>query len=95
VLITIASKHLTASMDAFSYVDWDLMARLYLSAYRTRKPLDDANLDYYRVRRCVMALVQGVEGQKVWQHPLIVRDLLAAIHDITGIQISMPAAGNP
>ena len=95
VLIAIASKHLTASIAEFSSVDWDLMAKLYLAAYRTRRPLADANLGYYRVRRCVMALVQGVEGQKVWQHPLIVRDLLSTIHDATDIQISMPTVGNP
>ena len=51
VLITIPSKHLAASMGDFSSVDWDLMADLYLAAYRTHRPLDDANLDYYRVRR--------------------------------------------
>ncbi len=91
VIITIPSKHLAASMDGVPSVDWDLMADLYLAAYRTHRSLDDANLDYYRVRRCVMALVQGFEGQKVWQHPLIIRDLLAYIYDITGIQITMPA----
>jgi hypothetical protein len=90
VLITISGKHLAASMGDFSSVDWDLVADLYLAAYRTHRSLDDTNLDYYRVRRCVMALVQGFEGQKVWQHPLIVRDLLAYILDITGIQIPVP-----
>ena len=65
--------------------------RVYLAAYRPRRSLDDKNLDYYRVRRCVMALVQGVEGQKGWQHPLIVRDLLATILENTGIQIALPA----
>jgi aminoglycoside phosphotransferase (APT) family kinase protein len=90
VLITISGKHLAASMGDFSFVDWDLMADLYLAAYRTHRSLDDTYLDYYRVRRCVMALIQGVEGQKVWQHPLIVRDLLAYILDVTGIQITMP-----
>jgi aminoglycoside phosphotransferase (APT) family kinase protein len=92
VLITIPSKHLAASMDGVPSVDFDLMVELYLAAYRTHRPLDSTNLDYYRVRRCVMSLAQGVEGQKVWQHPLIVRDLLAYIHDVTGIQISMPRA---
>jgi aminoglycoside phosphotransferase (APT) family kinase protein len=91
VLITISGRHLAVSMGDFSSVDWDLVADLYLTAYRTHRSLDDSNLDYYRVRRCVMALVQGVEGQKVWQHPLIVRDLLAYILDTTGIQIPVPA----
>jgi aminoglycoside phosphotransferase (APT) family kinase protein len=91
VIITIPGKHLTASMGDFSSVDWDLMADLYLAAYRAHRSLDDGNLDYYRVRRCVMALIQGVEGQQVWQHPLIVSDLLAYILDVTGIQVTMPA----
>jgi aminoglycoside phosphotransferase (APT) family kinase protein len=91
VLITIPSKHLAPSMGDLSSVDWDLMADLYLAAYRAHRPLDDTNLDYYRVRRCVLTLVQGSEGQKVWQHPLIVRDLLAYILDVTGIQITLPA----
>jgi aminoglycoside phosphotransferase (APT) family kinase protein len=91
VLITISGKHLAASMGDFSSVDWDVVVDLYLAAYRAHRPLDDTNLDYYRVRRCVMALVQGVEGQKVWQHPLIVSDLLAYILDVTGIQVAMPA----
>jgi aminoglycoside phosphotransferase (APT) family kinase protein len=91
VIITIAAKHLTASMEGVPSVDWDLMADVYLAAYRAQRSLDDTNLDYYRVRRCVMALIQGVEGQKVWQHPLIVRDLLAYILDGTGIRITIPA----
>jgi hypothetical protein len=37
-----------------------------------------------------MSLVQGVEGQKVWQHPLIVADLVNHIEEITGIRISVP-----
>jgi aminoglycoside phosphotransferase (APT) family kinase protein len=91
VLITIAAKHLAASMGDFASVDWDRMADLYLAAYRAHRSLDDTNLGYYRVRRCVMSLVQGAEGQRVWQHPLIVRDLLATVRDITGIRITMPA----
>jgi aminoglycoside phosphotransferase (APT) family kinase protein len=61
MLTTIPSKHLGALMDGFSSVDWDFMAELYLAAYRDHRPLDGTNLDYYMVRRCVMALVQGSE----------------------------------
>jgi hypothetical protein len=67
------------------------VADLYLAAYRAHRPLDGANLDYYRVRRCILALIEGFHGQKVWQHPGIVRDLLAYVQDITGIAIEMPA----
>jgi aminoglycoside phosphotransferase (APT) family kinase protein len=90
VIITIPGKHLAASMGDFSSVDWDLMVDMYLAAYRTIRSLDDAHLAYYRVRRCVKALVQGFDGQKAWQHPLIQRDLIRTILDITGIQIVIP-----
>jgi aminoglycoside phosphotransferase (APT) family kinase protein len=91
VLTTIPAKYLMASMEGFSSVDWDFVGELYLSAYRRRVELDLTNLDYYRVRRCVMGLVQGTEGQKVWQHPMIIADLVGYIHKVTGIQISKPA----
>jgi aminoglycoside phosphotransferase (APT) family kinase protein len=91
VLITVPFKHLADTMDGIPpSVDYDRMVELYLTAYRTRRPLDETNLDYYRVRRCVLSLIQGTEGQKVWQQPLIINDLLAIILDITGIQITMP-----
>jgi aminoglycoside phosphotransferase (APT) family kinase protein len=90
VIITIATKRLAASMGELASVDWDLMANQYLTAYRVHGMLDDTNLNYYQVRRCVLALVQGVDGQKIWQHPLIVGDMSAYIHKVTSIQITMP-----
>jgi aminoglycoside phosphotransferase (APT) family kinase protein len=92
MLTTIPAKHLTASMEGFSSVDWEVVADLYLSAYRSQKQLDSTNLDYYQVQRCVMALIQGFEGQKVWQHPLIVADLIVYINQKTGIQITVPSS---
>jgi aminoglycoside phosphotransferase (APT) family kinase protein len=90
VIITISAKHLASSMGNFSTVDWDLMANQYLAAYRAHGALDQTNLSYYQARRCVLALIQGVDGQKVWQHPLIVRDMITYVHEVTGIQITMP-----
>jgi aminoglycoside phosphotransferase (APT) family kinase protein len=91
VLLTIPAKHLAASWEGFSSVDWDSVAELYVSAYRTQHHLDSTNIAYYKVRRCVAANIEGVDGQKVWQHPLIVNDLIEYIHQITGIQIIIPA----
>ena len=95
VLISIPYKHVAPSMDGYASVDFDLMAERYLAAYRAQRPLDSTNLDYYRIRRCVRALVEGAEGQQVWQHPLIVRDLLAYIHNRAGVSVTMPAEGSP
>ena len=78
------------SMEGFSSVDFDRMAERYLAAYRAHRNLDGANLDYYRVRRCVRALVEGAEGQEIWQQPLIVRGLLACVHQLAGIQLTVP-----
>lgn len=92
VLSTIPFKHvsLTLGIDPSS-IDFNKFAELYLDAYQAEKSLDLSNLDYYRVRRCINALIQGAEGQPVWQHPLIVKDLLEFILLITGIQIKTPA----
>lgn len=91
VLTTISSKHLFSSTEwGFSSVNWEQAAQLYLDSYQAQRPLDTTHLDYYRVRRCVNALAQGVDGQKVWQHPLIVKDLIEYIHRITGIRMTIP-----
>jgi len=90
VLSTIPSKHVAASMGSFSSVDWERFVQLYLDAYRTRSSIDSEYLDYYRVRRCVDALIQGLEGQEIWQHPLIVKDLIDYIYKITDLEITMP-----
>ena len=63
----------------------------YLEAYRLRTPVDPQRVDYYLVRRCVIGLVHGVNGRALWQHPLIVRDILAIVERITGIRVSAPA----
>jgi aminoglycoside phosphotransferase (APT) family kinase protein len=92
VLLTIPYRHLAASVGppALSSVDWCLFSEQYLGAYRAQKPLDDTHLDYYRVRRCIYALIQGHEGQKAWQHPSIVEDLTDYIRVNTGIEMVLP-----
>lgn len=91
VLMTIPAKNLFSSWDGMPPIDWDLAAELYLSEYQTHRTVDKSNLDYYIVRRCLFALIQGVEGQKVWQHPLIIQDLVDYVKKITGIRVTLPA----
>ena len=90
VLTTIPVKYLIGLPDGVSAFDWDFTAEQYLSAYQQIRALDQTNLDYYRVRRCMLALLEGVEGQEVWQHPLIVQDLIDYIQKVTGIRIECP-----
>ncbi|NQU14358.1 MAG: phosphotransferase [Desulfobacteraceae bacterium] len=91
VVTTIPSKHLASTVEQdFSSADWEMTAELYLDAYRLQRLLDSTHLDYYRVMRSVNALIQGFEGQKIWQHPLIVKDLIEFIQKVTEIRITMP-----
>ena len=91
VLITIPFKHVapTLGMD-FSNVNFEQVAEVYLQAYQSEKQVDQTHLEYYRVNRCTNALMEGAQGQSVWQHPPIIRDLLEYIHSVTGISITMP-----
>jgi aminoglycoside phosphotransferase (APT) family kinase protein len=92
VLATIPFKYVAPTLGLdFSNVDFEAFAEQYLDAYQAEKSLDRSYLGYYRVRRCVNALIDGSDGQKVWQHPLIVKDLLAYIFSVTGIHITMPS----
>ena len=91
VLITIPVKHLIELPEEIAGLDWDFAAEQYLLAYQQHRPLDRAHLDYYRVRRCVRAFIEGAEGQIAWQHPLVVQDLITYIHKITGLQIDRPS----
>lgn len=81
VLTMISAKHL------LSLAEWETAVDMYLDSYRAHRSLDLKYLDYYKVRRCVIALVAGASGQPVWQHPMIVKDLIAYTREVTGIRI--------
>jgi len=81
VLTAISAKHF------LSLREWEAAITMYLDSYRSHRPLDLAHLAYYRVRRCIAALLEGAEGQTVWRHPMIVRDLVEYTREVTGIAI--------
>ena len=58
---------------------------------RSRRALDATNLGYYGVARCLTVLVRGFLGAKIYQHPLVIRDLVANIRETAGIEIAVPA----
>jgi aminoglycoside phosphotransferase (APT) family kinase protein len=82
VILTMVSKHL------LSLAEWEIVVEMYLNAYRAQRPLDLRHLDYYKARRCVVALMEGADGHNVWQNPLIVKELTECVHSITGIRIT-------
>lgn len=91
VLTSIAAKHLSSTWQGLPPVDWEQAAEIYLAEYQNLVPLDHTNLETYKVRRCLLSLIQGHEGQQVWQYPPIVGDVLAYIREVTGIGIVLPA----
>ena len=90
VLLTIPLKHLAKHWHGLSTVDWDGVAASYLSTYQSYAGLASTHLDYYQVRRCVQALIEGAEGQEVWQDPNIVADLQAVIKHYAGLDVALP-----
>jgi hypothetical protein len=44
-------------------------------------------LDYYRARRCILALADGASGQAVWRQPMIVQDLIDTIREVSGLRV--------
>jgi aminoglycoside phosphotransferase (APT) family kinase protein len=91
VLITIGYKNLASSIRPdLVNVDFDSVAERYLNAYQAERSFEASHLAYYRVRRCIHAIVQGTEGQVAWQHPDIIQDLREYINTITDICISIP-----
>ena len=92
VIITLISKHLLPlAIASFSIVNWETFAQKYLSAYQMINPiLNLKHLNYYMVRRCFEAIIQGIEGQEALQNPLIVNDMIKCISDKTGLLINVP-----
>jgi aminoglycoside phosphotransferase (APT) family kinase protein len=90
--ITMPFKYLVSPRlgAAFASVDWDEMAQTYVEVYREQKPSGTANLDYYRARQSIVALVEGTRGHPVWCYPPVVRDLIGIVQHITGVRITMP-----
>ena len=91
ILSTIPFKHLapTLGMDVSS-VDFDEFLEGYLNAYKGGITFDPSNLSYFRVRRCVHALIQGNEGQVTWGTKPIVDELIAYIHSVSSVKVVVP-----
>lgn len=83
LLTTIAAKHLMPINN------WQELIAAYLEAYRSVQMLELASLDYYRVLRCVIAFVDGAEGQALWREPGILKTLTEMVFDVTKIRVSL------
>jgi len=81
VLATVAGKELLPEYE------WERIIKQYLDAYREVRPLDERNIPYYKVLRCIMALREGADGQESWTKPQVVKNLTDEIFEITGIKI--------
>jgi aminoglycoside phosphotransferase (APT) family kinase protein len=90
-----AAMDVAATMILFEVVLDHLMPEVkqdraqsqYLNAYTDIRPLDVSNLDYYRMLRCVPAVIEGATGQGAWSIEPILQDLILTIRNISGIQV--------
>jgi len=84
VLCSIAARHLLPTQN------WDDVMSKYLEAYRSERSSDVTYLDYYRILRCIMAFVDGAEGQEAWTSPSALKSLTGHVHDIAKIRVTLP-----
>jgi aminoglycoside phosphotransferase (APT) family kinase protein len=84
ILTSVSGKHI------LQLAEWELALQMYLAAYQAARPIDLAPLDYYRVRRCTIALAEGAEGHPVWRQAAIASDLVSTIREGTGILVEPP-----
>ncbi|MBI4766178.1 MAG: phosphotransferase [Deltaproteobacteria bacterium] len=70
--------------------NWDEVMSKYLEAYQSERSLDMTNLNYYRVMRCIIAFVDGAEGQAVWTSPSVLKSLIGQVRDIAKIWVVLP-----
>lgn len=84
VLCSAVARHIMPTQN------WDEFMSKYLEAYQSERSLDRTHLDYYRVLRCIMAFVDGAEGQAVWTSPLVLKSLIGQVRDITKIGVVLP-----
>jgi aminoglycoside phosphotransferase (APT) family kinase protein len=84
VLCSAVARHLLPTQN------WDNFMSKYLEAYKSERPPDMTNLDYYRMLRCIIAFVDGAEGQEIWTTPSILTNLIGHVHDITKINVVLP-----
>ena len=84
VLSTTVARHLLPGQN------WDDIMAKYLAAYRSERLLDETHLDYYQMLRCIIAFVDGAEGQAAWTSPPILSSLIDHVHHLTQIHVALP-----
>ncbi|MFN2201202.1 MAG: phosphotransferase family protein [Caldilineaceae bacterium] len=89
VAFTMVILSVAASMLLPQESSEKLLSR-YRTAYEQVHALDAVNLDYYRTLRCVMALVEGAEGQEVWTRPPVLVQLTDIVSSNTGVSVHHP-----
>jgi aminoglycoside phosphotransferase (APT) family kinase protein len=85
VLCTIGFKHIL--FPSSQNAKWEEIIARYLKAYQGVCCLDMEYFDYYKVLRCVIALVEGAKGQEVWKDHAISKSLTNMVFEVSKIRI--------
>ena len=73
--------------------DWailELATQQYLSAYQSILPLDNSKIVFGRIVYSIYCWIMGTVGNEFLRHPVIVKDQIDFIHEVTGIRFPMP-----
>ena len=73
--------------------DWpqlEVLKLRYLSEYQSILPLDNRKIIFGRVVYSLLCLMFGASGQQFMRHPVVVKEQIDLIHEVTGIRIPMP-----
>ncbi len=87
---TFAAKYFPMPDGRTDLIDWDDYVDRFIAVYESQRPLERENLSYYVVLRCVMALIFRVDGLQAWQNPLLIKDLVAHILQVTDVRVNDP-----
>lgn len=85
VIISIPAPVLVSGFVSEEFVE------RYLSAYQRELPVSHESLEYFEALRCVMALLEGADGQVVWRHPDILTQVLEHLYACAGLRIKRPS----
>ncbi len=81
ILVQVVADHLMPEADFGESMPQ------YLDSYKGIRTLDERYLDYYRMLRCVPAIIEGAEGRGAWSIEPIFRSLIDTVFEISKIKV--------
>ena len=81
ILVQVVANHLMPEADL-----GEIMSQ-YLESYKDIRTLEERYLDYYRMLRCVPAIIEGAAGRGAWSIEPIFKGLIDTVFEISKIEV--------